>query len=79
MSSVLSIEYFDMLVFESHPNDSIFLPYIDATPWPACLPRIALLTFAFNEIQEWRRQLKKSRIMPGVDDSFRGSSLKQSS
>jgi hypothetical protein len=27
MSSVLSIECFDMLVFESHPKDSVFLHY----------------------------------------------------
>lgn len=40
---------------------------------------IALLTFAFNEIQGWKGRLKKSLIMPDVDDFFRGSSLKQSS
>jgi hypothetical protein len=40
---------------------------------------IALLTFAFNEIQGWKGRLKKLLIMPDVDDSFRGSSLKQSS
>jgi len=40
---------------------------------------IALLTFAFNEIQGWKGRLKKSLIMPDVDDFFHGSSLKQSS
>ncbi|MFZ2279008.1 MAG: hypothetical protein WAW39_14480 [Prosthecobacter sp.] len=40
---------------------------------------IAPLTFTFNEIQEWKEQLKKPLTMPGVDDSFHGSFLKQSS
>lgn len=40
---------------------------------------IAPLTFTFNEIQEWKEQLKKSLIMQDADDSFHGSFLKQSS
>lgn len=39
---------------------------------------IALLTFAFNEIQRWKVQLKKSLGMLAVGDTFCGYFLKQS-
>lgn len=40
---------------------------------------IAPLTFTFNEIQEWKEQLKKPLTMPDADDLFHGFFLQQSS